>query len=65
MYSSAGTENTVYSSTGIETGYTLTTTVVVGPTLKTGHPLTTSHTVKCYRFVTDYKALTAQSGGLG
>ena len=29
-----GPENTMYSSTGTETGYTLTTTVFLGPTKK-------------------------------
>ena len=36
---------------GQKQGYTLTT---VGPTQKTGHPLSTNHIVKCYLFVTDY-----------
>ena len=54
VYTSTGTENTVYSFTETGTGYTLTTTFVVGPTLKTGYPLTISHTVKRYLLVTDY-----------
>ena len=44
----------MYSSTGTEKGYTLTTIVISGPTRKTGYPLTTNNIVKLYLFVTDY-----------
>ena len=54
MYSSTGTEHTAYSFTGTETVHTLITTVLVGPTLRTGYPLTASHTVTHYLFATDY-----------
>ena len=54
VYSSTGTENAVYSSTGMEIVYTLTIRVLLGPTLKTGYPLSTTHTVKRYLFETDY-----------
>ena len=55
VYSSTGAENTVYSSTGTEKGYTLTTIVFLGPTKKTGYPLSTNDIAKRYLFVNDYK----------
>ena len=47
---STGTKHSVYSFTGTETGYPLTTTVPV----ETSYPLTTSHTVTRYLFATGY-----------
>ena len=52
VYSSTGAENTVYIT---EKGYTLTTIVFVGPTKKTGYPLSTNDIAKRYLFVNDYK----------
>ena len=53
MYSSTGAENTVYST---EKGYTLTTIVFLGPTKKTGYPLSTNDIAKRYLFVNDYNS---------
>ena len=73
VYSSTGTET--YSVQFYRDGkydvqfywdgkrYRQTTTVIVGPTLKTGSPLTTNHTVKCYMFMTDYNTTDRDDDG--
>ena len=43
----------VYSSTGREKGYTLTSIVSLGPTKKTGYPLSTTDSAILYLFVHD------------
>ena len=44
-----------YSSTGTEKGHTLTSIVFLGPTQKTGYPLSTNTITKRYLFVNDYR----------
>ena len=45
---------------GQKKGYTLTNIVILGPTKKTGYPLSTDNIAKCYLFVTDYIVLPVQ-----